>query len=690
MKTTFMKLIAFILTAAVLVGLVGNGLALVYLVEAGLYQYTPEDLKIQRLDNFSLAAASYSLSLYLLESNEDPEDDEPGRRILWNQYEEIARLVSEGKVAVVIRDLDGDLLLDTQQVLTTPVLFTGEYTMEAEEIQVVPLDSPQDQAIWQQVYEAAGSPTEATEYLRDSVWEIGEDWYRSYSFQGERYHVQVLVTGEVWNELYETEWEVTRQISGNRHRFVAGFIICALLTPLGFVYLGWAAGMSRGRKQPELRGLNRLPMDLYLAIASFLVYGLGFLTMELLDFSYGMINLPVMSDTLALAALGIYVCAVAILCAYYALAAQLKMGNWLILKNSLIGRLLRQCFRFLRWMVRQLVRSIGLLPLTWQWVLGTSFMGMILILGTLWSCEGGWVLPLLVALFLCGGLCAYWIHCFGKLARGVQQMSRGELHYKVSTKHLLGSFRDFARNLNRLSDAALLAAKKQTQSDRMRTELITNVSHDIKTPLTSIINFVDLLQKPHTPAQEQEYLEVLSRQSHRMKKLVEDLVELSKANTGNLPVEIRTMDAIEVLNQALGEFSDTLDAAGLTPVVNLPQGPIPMQADGKLAWRVLSNLLSNVVKYALPGTRVYLDLIPLPGKVLISLKNISREQLGMHAEELMERFVRGDTSRNTEGSGLGLNIARSLMEVQQGQLQLLLDGDLFKVTIVFPAETQES
>ncbi|MBQ9167649.1 MAG: sensor histidine kinase, partial [Oscillospiraceae bacterium] len=205
----------------------------------------------------------------------------------------------------------------------------------------------------------------------------------------------------------------------------------------------------------------------------------------------------------------------------------------------------------------------------------------------------------------------------------------------------------------------------------------------IKTPLTSIINFVDLLQKPHTEEEGTQYLEVLNRQSHRLKRLIEDLMDLSKASTGNMTVNITEMDAVEVVNQALGEFADKLEAVQLTPVFREPEIPAPILADGRLAWRVLSNLLSNAVKYALPGTRLYVDVVPLEGKVLISLKNISREQLSISAEELMERFVRGDASRNTEGSGLGLNIARSLMEVQHGQLQLLVDGDLFKVTLLF-------
>ena len=170
-----------------------------------------------------------------------------------------------------------------------------------------------------------------------------------------------------------------------------------------------------------------------------------------------------------------------------------------------------------------------------------------------------------------------------------------------------------------------------------------------------------------------------------MKKLIEDLMDMSKATTGNMAVEIRELDAVEAVNQALGEFSDKLGAVPLYPVVRCPDEKVMIRADGRLVWRILSNLLQNAVKYALPGTRLYVDINRVGGNAVISLKNISREELNISADELMERFVRGDTSRNTEGSGLGLNIAKSLMELQKGQLQLLVDGDLFKTSMIFPA-----
>ena len=228
------------------------------------------------------------------------------------------------------------------------------------------------------------------------------------------------------------------------------------------------------------------------------------------------------------------------------------------------------------------------------------------------------------------------------------------------------------------------AVARQMKSERMKTELITNVSHDLKTPLTSLISYVDLLKKEGlTSERAPEYLDVLDRQSQRLKKLTEDLVEASKASTGNIQAKLEDTDVNLLLSQAVGEYSERLAAASLTPVTTLDIAEPHILVDGRLLWRVFDNLLSNVTKYALPGTRVYLTTEARDGKVFVTFRNVSREPLNISAEELMERFVRGDASRNTEGSGLGLSIARSLTELNGGSLALTVDGDLFKATLVF-------
>ena len=226
------------------------------------------------------------------------------------------------------------------------------------------------------------------------------------------------------------------------------------------------------------------------------------------------------------------------------------------------------------------------------------------------------------------------------------------------------------------------------KSERFKTELITNVSHDLKTPLTSIVSYVDLLKKePIESESAQEYIDVLDRQSQKLKKLTADLVDASKASSGALPVHSEKLDLGELLRQSAGEYTEKFAAAGIAPVLLVPEGETYVTADGRLLWRVLDNLLGNAVKYAQSGTRLYLELVQDETETVLTLKNISREPLNIPAEELMERFVRGDGSRHTDGSGLGLSIAKSLMELMGGKLALTLDGDLFKAALVFSRKT---
>lgn len=271
------------------------------------------------------------------------------------------------------------------------------------------------------------------------------------------------------------------------------------------------------------------------------------------------------------------------------------------------------------------------------------------------------------------------------LQAGAQKLAEGVLTHKVDTHHLHGPFRVYAEYLNNISSGMMVEVERRMKSERLKTELLTNVSHDIKTPLTSIINYVDLMKKLDVqPEEAKEYADVLERQSYKLKKLLEDLIEASKAATGNITAELAPTDAAELLRQAEGEYNERLKEQNLTPVLHIDTESCSILADGRLLWRVFDNLLGNIVKYAMPGTRVYLELSRQAGRCLITIRNISKDELGIEAEELMERFVRGDLSRATEGSGLGLSIARSLTECMKGGFNLVLDGDLFKVVLDFP------
>lgn len=516
-------------------------------------------------------------------------------------------------------------------------------------------------------------------------------------------------------------YELVGMFAGHGVALMLGMALGLVLFAASAVFLCSVAGRKPDSTEIKAGGFNALPLDLYGGVVLASCIALGYLAVEVIRHAQDA------STVLAAMLLLGYGGCVLFVCFCFAFAAQVKMGNWHWLRNSIVGRCISVALEIIRgifhliptlwsfalrivkdifkvvsalavllwsWMKKCLTvtgrllkkclvlceKTLSLLPLTWQWIVVGGVLALMLPISFA-NDSKGWAVLWGIA-FLTTIL--YGSNCFGRLLEGAKRMRSGDLKSKVDDKYLVGCFREFAGELNGLADVAMVAAQNQLKSERMKTELITNVSHDIKTPLTSIINYVDLLEKPHTPEEAQSYVEVLSRQSQRLKKLIDDLMEMSKASTGNIQVEIGEIDAVEAVTQALGEFADKLTAAGLTPVFHQSEENIMLLADGRLLWRAMSNVLSNAVKYALPGTRLYVDVSATQDKAIISFKNISGAQLNISAEELMERFVRGDSSRNTEGSGLGLNIAKSLMELQKGQLQLLVDGDLFKVTLVFP------
>lgn len=515
-------------------------------------------------------------------------------------------------------------------------------------------------------------------------------------------------------------WNILRAAWNGRTGFIIGLGLSLLAFAMLAVYLCTVAGRRPDSQEIVPQGLNRLPVDLYFLGAFTLIAAIAALVLQMGEY----LSSRDYQVVLACMLYGGYAACLIFVGFCYCVAAQFKAPNDYLIKNTVFVRCLRgawhgfvwtwkngpglvltlnrgmwhlicriaragsivakwfamQLSRPLRWLWGRLHELLRLLPMIWQWFVVAGLVLAVLLLTLFARWRLGTALVILGGI----GIIIYAAWGFGTLFEGAQRMRSGDLEEKIQTDYLVGGYRDFAGELNGLADVARISAQRELKSERMKTELITNVSHDIKTPLTSIINYVDLLQRPHTPEQGQQYLEVLNRQSHRMKKLIEDLLELSKASSGNMAVEIMPIDGAEAVNQALGEFADKLEAADLTAVFRSPEEPVMLLADGRLMWRATSNILSNAVKYALPGTRVYIDLSISEGKAVISFKNISKEQLNISADELLERFVRGDTSRNTEGSGLGLNIAQSLMELQHGKLQLLVDGDLFKVSLVFP------
>ena len=274
-----------------------------------------------------------------------------------------------------------------------------------------------------------------------------------------------------------------------------------------------------------------------------------------------------------------------------------------------------------------------------------------------------------------------------RIMDGLKKISDGELQYKIKTDTLTGKQKVMAEYINNIGSGLDAAVENSLKKERMQTELITNVSHDLKTPLTSIINYVDLMKRENpTDPKIQEYLRILDEKSQRLKVLTEDVVEASKASTGNIKLEMNDIDFVEMVQQVIGEFEEKFQEKNLTMMVHFTDEPSIIYADGQRMWRVLENVFGNVVKYAMEGTRVYAEISNRNKKVTFSLKNISAQPLNISADELTERFIRGDVARNTEGSGLGLSIAKSLTELQGGEFKLYLDGDLFKVMITFVAK----
>jgi len=280
----------------------------------------------------------------------------------------------------------------------------------------------------------------------------------------------------------------------------------------------------------------------------------------------------------------------------------------------------------------------------------------------------------------------YFLLCLGAIKKKLQSFSKGDFTKKLDGDNMFGALKRCVDDINSISDGVQAEVVRRMKSERMKTELITNVSHDIKTPLTSIINYVDLLKKEELENETaKEYIEVLDRQSQRLKKLTDDLVEASKAQTGCLTLNRTPIDISELLKQVVGEYSERLSEKELNPIVEDDTGGVTLNADGRLMWRVLDNLFSNVCKYSLEGTRVYIGMKKIDEMCEISITNYSKYPLSTIDEaELFERFVRGDASRNTEGSGLGLSIARSLVELHEGNMELKIDSDLFKIKIMLP------
>ena len=440
-----------------------------------------------------------------------------------------------------------------------------------------------------------------------------------------------------------------------------------LLTLFCFCFSMASAGHWAGHEGIHLTWLDKIPVDVWL-LTLLCAFFIGWDTLFYYDVERQILFVSLMVPLTLL-----------FLCVF---AAQCKAGT--VLRGTLIAWVLRLAWRIVRAVGRGLRRMAAGLPLMWKTALvtvGLFFLEMLLVLAGYGSVDGIFVVMKLVELLAI----LYIALNLRILQKGGEKLAEGDLSQSIDTRPLIGDFKRYGQRMNELRTGMERAVQEQTKAERMKTELITNVSHDIKTPLTSIVNYVDLLQKVDVqPETAREYIAVLDRQSRRLKKLTEDLVEASKASSGALPVELQPTDVTVLFDQIVGEYQERLADCRLTLVARPPEKSVFVRADGKLLSRVMDNLVSNICKYALEDTRVYVVASSDDETVTISFKNVSRAELNISPDELMERFVRGDASRHTEGSGLGLSIAGSLVRLMNGTFALSIDGDLFRADITLP------
>ena len=465
---------------------------------------------------------------------------------------------------------------------------------------------------------------------------------------------------DIWPRSYA--YEIVSRLAAGRYLlivletvFFGAWIWCLVFTLV-------SAGHWKGYEGIHLTWLDRIPVEVWGVCVVFLWF---------------VFEDHVIDETF----FEILLCAGALIFVYLFLAvfaAQCKAGT--VIRESLTARLLRLLWK----LALGLWYMAGRIPLVWKTALGVAAF-LIFDIFCLACSDDQEIIGLMFAVHVPAGLLLIYLAVgMRKLRKNGRALAEGMYDQLEDTSHLLGDFRRHGEDLKAIREGVQKAVELQMRAERMKTELITNVSHDIKTPLTSIVNYVDLLKKEKIEdPKAAEYIDVLDRQAQRLRRLTENLVEASKAATGNIPVTLADIDTNVFLTQAVGEYQQRLSEQSLELVLTLDETSPHILADGQLLWRVLDNLLSNACKYAMPGTRVYLSSETQGDCVRIILRNISRDPLNVSAGELTERFVRGDASRTTEGSGLGLSIAMSLTRLQKGDFDLLIDGDLFKAQLSF-------
>lgn len=510
------------------------------------------------------------------------------------------------------------------------------------------------------------------------VYCYSKDWYKNTGL-----NVTFTAEGDDWGYYIDGANAVITDKTGlkelaykNRNSMMAYGLMAAICALGCFVFLLCSAAHKSGTEECMPLRQDKIPYDLYLTAA--ILLGIGLCAMLAECAAYGLNTVKAVAAALIMACLaGVFMA----LC--MTTAARIKTGT--LFKNTLIYRLCTGV---------GMGASSMLSSISGAWRFSLAFAGYLLVnavLSYIFFTRGGF-LAFLLLLAINGGalyLLLNMIRQMRTLSAAGQAMANGDLGYCVDTSDMKREFREHGENLNSIGRGMAIAVNERMKSERFKTELITNVSHDLKTPLTSIVTYIDLLQKEDIQDEKaKEYIDTIARQSKKLKKLTEDLIDASKASSGALNVNMERVNISELLRQSSAEYGERMEAVNITPVVNMPEEDIYVRADGRLLWRVVENLLQNICKHGMPGTRAYLEARTENGRAVVSFKNISQQQLNIPVEELLERFVQGDESRSKGGSGLGLSIAESLTELMKGKLKLSLDGDLFKVEMWFDEDKQ--
>ncbi|MGI6579279.1 MAG: sensor histidine kinase [Saccharofermentanales bacterium] len=460
----------------------------------------------------------------------------------------------------------------------------------------------------------------------------------------------------------------------------------------GFIYHCISLGWQKGRKDMQFSIIKKWPADL-------LLIPLGFLIALLLSVGVYFSRVLAQNNLAVFPRLQIFLSIITtsifIVIYTYLLLIVTQIKADTLIRSSFIYIFINFSIRIIKGFFNSLKSFLYLIPLLWREILivVTYIAGNVLLITLLHKYFTVFlIIVLLIFNLVFLTICIRFLRNYRKVRDAVLALAQGKLEHHLDETKMTPDFKELTRAVNNLNDGINKAIEEKTRSELFKTELITNVSHDIKTPLTSIIMYTDLLQREEiSNPQAEEYIKVLSRQANRLRNLIEDLIEASKISTGNIQVQLMPLDLKQILQQAYAEYESRLNEIQLKLIMTYPEQPCIVLADGKYLWRILDNLLSNVVKYAQPNTRIYLDVLDNnPDKMRIRLRNVSAEPLNITTEQLLERFVQGDSSRSKGGSGIGLSIAGSLIAAQNGTIDIQIDGDLFTVELRIPKYFEQS